>query len=112
MQDNTAAFSVVLLQALIAHNLEAGRLRGLSRIMLLSDTGTHFGSYAMLGTIANQCRSLGRAQFQEVGIFWGPEAHFKDLVDGHFSELKRALDQQALEKDVVTEQELCECYTR
>ena len=34
------------------------------------------------------------------------------MVDGHFSELRRALDQQALETDVVTEQELCECYTR
>ena len=71
--DKSAAFTVVLLQRLIAECRASGDLEHISRVQIISDTGTHFRSYTVLATISHEMLQSLRPAIVEMNVFflWG-----------------------------------------
>ena len=57
IQDKSVAFTITLLERMLAQTREAGSMEGISKLQLLSDAGTRFRSYGCLGTQANQMQA-------------------------------------------------------
>ena len=109
-QDRSAAFTIVQIEWLLEQCRAAGHLEGISRLQLVSDTGTHFRSYTVLATCACNLLQALRPTIAEIAWHFGPEAHFKNRVDGLFAELREALRQASLEGNFLEDKELVEAY--
>ena len=111
--DKSAATTMELLGALFQHCLAAGQLEGLHRMQILSDTGTHFRSLSVLGTLSHQfMQMIFKHDFHTINVWYGAESHFKNCCDGHFSELREAASQASTEQEILDELELCAVYRR
>ena len=51
VQDKSAAFTIALLDKVMESANADGECEGVDKVQILSDTGTHYRSYAVLGTL-------------------------------------------------------------
>ena len=111
-QDKSAAMTIELLRFLMRQNIESGKADGCSRLQCLSDTGTHFRSYMVMGTVANEFLRWLRPAFTEVSLFFGAESHFTNRYDGLLSQLRETLRQASMEEDVLSDACLVRVYRK
>ena len=108
--DKSAAFTMDQLEFLLDECKRNGTLEGISKVQLISDTGTHFRSTKVAGSCAHGLLEKVRPAINSLGLFFGPESHFKFKVDGFFAELREAARQTALGKDILDDKDLVQCY--
>ena len=76
----------------------------------MSDTGAHFRSYLVLGSLASNLLQEWKPTIMTIRVFYGCEGHYKNPVDGFFSQLREALRVAAQASDVETADDLVACY--
>ena len=78
---------------------------------LISDVGTHFRSYIVLGTLAHQIMRDFKA-IKALHVLYGPEEHSKMDVDRLFSELREAARTTSMETEIIDDADLVACYRK
>ena len=83
VQDKSACFTLIQLEDMLSFCRSEGHLaHGQHRFHMISDTGTHFRSYAVLGSLACHFLQNLRPQISEIAVTYGPESHSKNRCDG------------------------------
>ena len=108
--DKSASFTMIQLEFMMKKYMASGAIEGRSRLQMISDCGTHFRAYAVLGTCGHTFLESLRQQIQEVCWHVLPEAHAKNAVDGLFSQLREAARTMSLVDDILSDADLCLAY--
>ena len=83
--DKSAAYTMVQLQDFLVRCKELGHMSdNITKLHFVSDTGTHFRSYSVLGSMAEHLMGRLKPQIAEIAVMYGPESHAKCKVDGLF----------------------------
>jgi hypothetical protein len=85
VMDRSAAFTVCQLRSL----LDEMDKSLFDEIQIISDCGTHFRSYFILGSYAEFVLQDNRHWLQTINVFWRAEGHSKNPMDRLFSDCAR-----------------------
>lgn len=104
VMEKKAVFVAAMLWDLLKHHID---LTGVVNVVIWSDSGTNFRCNRLIASCSMMIEAF---KFFRMNLEFGPEHHFKSIVDGLFGHLTHAKNNAALTRMISDIDGLCDAY--